>query len=85
MGKLGFVGITSWADLAQYMATTNFQGRGFLSGFHEAMGGLFKTGDKAAMEFLDVTSNSVVAYQGNAYAASNVTWGTMSKLQNLFF
>jgi len=85
MGKLGFVGITSWADLAQYMATTNFQGRGFLTGFHEAMGGLFKTGDKAATEFLDVTSNSVVAYQGNAYAASNETWGTMSKLQNLFF
>ena len=30
-GKLGFAGISSISDLAQYMGTTNFQGRGFNS------------------------------------------------------
>ena len=87
MGKLGFAGITSFADLAQYMSTTNFQGRGFLSGFGEAMNALFKTQDKEAMEVLEIISNSVIgdSFANNRYGVGSDTWGTMSKLQNTFF
>ena len=86
MGKLGFAAVTSIGDLAQYMSTSNFQGRGFLSGFREAINSLFKTQDKAAMSVLSVTSNSVAgSFQANKYGASMDTWGTMGKLQNMFF
>lgn len=87
MGKLGFAGITSFADIAQYMSTTNFQGRGFLSGFGEAMNALFKTQDKEAMEVLEIISNSVIgdSFANNRYGVGSDTWGTMSKLQNTFF
>ena len=86
MGKLGFAAVTSIGDLAQYMSTTNFQGRGFLSGFREAINSLFKTQDQAAMSVLSVTSNSVAgSFQANKYGASMDTWGTMGKLQNMFF
>lgn len=84
-GKLGFAGISSFSDLAQYMATTNFQGRGLLTGIGEAMNALFKTQDKQAMEVLEVISNSVIGSMGNKYASSTDTWGTMGRLQNLFF
>tara|TARA_R110000824_G_scaffold147869_4_gene317404 strand:- start:483 stop:2984 length:2502 start_codon:yes stop_codon:yes gene_type:complete len=86
MGKLGFAAVTSIGDLAQYMSTSNFQGRGFLSGFREAINSLFKTQDQAAMSVLSVTSNSVAgSFQANKYGASMDTWGTMGKLQNMFF
>ena len=86
MGKLGFAAVTSVGDLAQYMSTSNFQGRGFLSGFREAINSLFKTQDKAAMSVLQVTSNSIAgSFQANKYGASMDTWGTMGKLQNMFF
>ena len=87
MGKLGFSGITSFADLAQYMSTTNFQGRGFLSGLGEAMNALFKTQDKEAMEILEIVSNSVIgdSFANNRYGFGSDTWGMMSKLQNSFF
>tara|TARA_R110000796_G_scaffold85448_2_gene185428 strand:+ start:235 stop:2736 length:2502 start_codon:yes stop_codon:yes gene_type:complete len=87
MGKLGFAGITSFADLAQYMSTTNFQGRGFLSGFGESMNALFKTQDKEAMEVLEIMSNSIIgdSFANNRYGVGSDTWGTMSKLQNTFF
>jgi len=61
MARLGMATvITSFADLAQYMTTTNFQGRGLLTGLFEAMRGLFGGNPKAAMEALEVISNSVV-------------------------
>ena len=85
MGKLGFAAPTSIADLGQYMSTTNFQGRGFLTGIFEAMSGLFKTQDKAAMEVLGVMSNSIHSFMGNKYGSAGDTWGTMGKLQNAFF
>ena len=87
MGKLGFAGVTSIADIAQYMSTTNFQGRGFLSGFGEAMNALFKTQDKEAMEVLEVISNSIIgdSFATNKYGVGSDTWGIMSKLQNKFF
>jgi|8_EtaG_2_1085327.scaffolds.fasta_scaffold01796_6 hypothetical protein len=86
MGKLGFAAITSVGDLAQYMSTTNFQGRGFLSGFREAINALFKTQDQAAMSVLQVTSNSIAgSFQANKFGASMDTWGNMGKLQNMFF
>ena len=85
MGKLGFAAPTSIADLGQYMSTTNFQGRGFLTGIFEAMGGLFKTQDKAAFEVLGVMSNSIHSFMGNKYGSAGDTWGTMGKLQNAFF
>ena len=64
MGKLGFAAPTSIADLGQYMATTKFQGRGLFNGLFEALGSLFKTQDKAAMEVLGVVSNSIHSFQG---------------------
>ena len=84
-GKLGLATITSFGDLAQYMGTTNFQGRGLLTGLFEAMNGLFKNNDRAAMEVLETTSNSIHSFMGNKYGAANDTWGKMGKLQNTFF
>ena len=86
-GKLGFAKITSFGDLAQYMGTTSFQGRGLLSGLFEAMTGLFRANDRAAMEVLQITSNSVAAtaFRGNIYGAADDTWGRMGRLQNTFF
>ena len=85
MGKLGFAAPTSIADLGQYMATTNFQGRGIFYGLYEALGSLFKSQDREAMEVLGVISNSIHSFQGNKYGSSSDTWGTMGKLQNMFF
>ena len=87
MGKLGFAGVTSFADLAQYMATTNFQGRGLFAGLAEAMNALFKTQDKQAMEVLEVMSNSVIgdSFSTNRYGTGRDTWGMFGKLQNTFF
>ena len=85
MGKLGFAAPTSIADLGQYMATSKFQGRGLFQGLYEALGALFKTQDKAAVEVLGVVSNSIHSFQGNKYGSSSDTWGTMGKLQNAFF
>ena len=84
-GKLGLATITSFGDLAQYMGTTNFQGRGLLTGLFEAMNGLFQNNDRAAMEVLETTSNSIHSFMGNKYGAANDTWGKMGKLQNTFF
>ena len=84
-GKLGFAGIASASDLAQYMITTNFQGRGLLTGLGEAMNALFKKQDKEAMEILGVISNSVIGNMSNKYSSSFDTWGKMGRLQNLFF
>ena len=84
-GKLGFAGIASASDLAQYMTTTNFQGRGLLTGLGEAMNALFKRQDKEAMEILGVISNSVIGNMSNKYSSSFDTWGKMGRLQNLFF
>ena len=84
-GKLGLATITSFGDLAQYMGTTSFQGRGLFSGLFEALSGLFKTNDRAAMEVLQTTSNSIHSFMGNKYGAANDTWGTMGKIQNTFF
>ena len=74
-GKLGLATITSFGDLAQYMGTTNFQGRGLLTGLFEAMNGLFQNNDRAAMEVLETTSNSIHSFMGNKYGAANDTWG----------
>ena len=84
-GKLGLATITSFGDLAQYMGTTNFQGRGLLTGLFEALNGLFQNNDRAAMEVLETTSNSIHSFMGNKYGAANDTWGKMGKLQNTFF
>ena len=84
-GKLGLATITSFGDLAQYMGTTSFQGRGLFSGLFEALNGLFKTNDRAAMEVLQTTSNSIHSFMGNNYGAANDTWGTMGKIHNTFF
>ena len=87
MGKLGFATITSFGDLAQYMSTSNFQGRGFLSGFREALNALFQTQDKAAMSVLGIQANHVVgaSFQSNKFGANNDTWGTLGKMQNMYF
>lgn len=87
MARLGMTPITSFGDLPQYMGTTNFQGRGLLSGLFEALTGLFNANDRAAMEVLQIVSNSysATAYRGNVYAAGNDSWGKMGELQNTFF
>ena len=87
MARLGMVRITSWGDLAHYMGSTSFQGRGLLSGLFEALSGLSGANDRAAMEVLQVVSNSYSAnsFRGNVYGAVDDTWGRMGKLQNTFF
>ena len=87
MARLGSASISSFGDLAQYMGTTSFQGRGLLTGLFEAMSGLFRANDTAAMEVLQITSNSVTAtaFRGNIYGAADDTWGRMGRLQNTFF
>ena len=87
MARLGMTQITSIGDIPQYMGTTNFQGRGLLTGLFEALTGLFNANDKAAMEVLQIVSNSysATAYRGNVYAAGNDSWGKMGELQNTFF
>ena len=87
MARLGMTPITSFGDIPQYMGTSNFQGRGLLSGLFEALTGLFNANDRAAMEVLQVVSNSysATAYRGNVYAAGNDSWGKMGELQNTFF
>jgi hypothetical protein len=87
MARLGMTPITSFGDLPQYMGSTNFQGRGLLTGLFEALTGLFNANDRAAMEVLQVVSNSysATAYRGNVYAAGNDSWGKMGELQNTFF
>ena len=87
LARLGMTQITSIGDIPQYMGTTNFQGRGLLTGLFEAMTGLFNANDKAAMEVLQVVSNSytATAYRGNVYAAGNDSWGKVGELQNTFF
>ena len=87
MGRLGMARITSFGDIAQYMGTTSFQGRGLLTGLFEAMSGLFRANDKAAMEVLQITTNSIsaTAFRGNIYGAADDTWGRMGRLQNTFF
>ena len=87
MARLGMTQITSIGDIPQYMGTTNFQGRGLLTGLFEALTGLFNANDRAAMEVLQIVSNSysATAYRGNVYAAGNDSWGKMGELQNTFF
>ena len=86
MARLGGTVITSFADLAPYMASTNFQGRGLLNGLFEAINGLLGGSDKAAMEALEVVSNSiVVANRGNIYSDGADSFGGLNNLRNKFF
>jgi hypothetical protein len=84
IGKLGFSPISSISDIAQYMGTTNFQGRGLLTGIHEAMNSLFRTQDKAAMEVIGITSNSILTSNSNRFSDSD-SFGKFSKVENSFF
>jgi hypothetical protein len=86
MARLGGTMITSGADLAPYMTSTNFQGRGLLTGLFEAINGLLGGSNKAAMEALEVISNSVVvANRGNVYADGADGTGAINNLRNKFF
>jgi len=84
IGKLGFSPISSVSDLAQYIGTTNFQGRGLLTGLYESMNALFKRQDKAAMEVIGITSNSVLATNTNRFSDAD-SFGKFSKVENSFF
>lgn len=84
IGKLGFTPISSFSDLAFYMSATNFQGRGLLTGIYEALNGLFKSQDKAAMEVVGIQSNSVIASNTNAFS-QNDSFGKFGKVENSFF
>ena len=86
MARLGGTVITSFADLGPYMTTTNFQGRGLLAGLFEAINGLLGGNNKAAMEALEVISNSVVvSNRGNVYADGADGTGAINNLRNKFF
>ena len=86
MARLGGTVITSFADLGPYMTSTNFQGRGLLSGLFEAINGLFGGNPKVAMEALEVISNSVVvSNRGNVYADGADGTGAINNLRNKFF
>jgi len=86
MARLGGTMITSAADLAPYMGTTNFQGRGLLTGLFEAINGLLGGNNKAAMEALEVVSNSVIASnRGNVFNDGADSFGGLNNLRNKFF
>ena len=86
MARLGGTLITSFADLAPYMGTTNFQGRGLLTGLFEAINGLLGGNNKAAMEALEVVSNSVIASnRGNVFNDGADSFGGLNNLRNKFF
>ena len=86
MARLGGTAITSFADLAPYMASTNFQGRGLLTGLFEAINGLLGGNNKAAMEALEVVSNSVIASnRGNVFNDGADSFGGLNNLRNKFF
>tara|TARA_R110000822_G_scaffold269948_2_gene393005 strand:+ start:1102 stop:3579 length:2478 start_codon:yes stop_codon:yes gene_type:complete len=86
VAKLGGTAITSVADLAPYMSTTNFQGRGLLTGLFESLNGLFGMNDKAAMSALEVISNSYTSNnRGNIFGEGDNSWGVVGKLRNKFF
>ena len=86
MARLGGTVITSAADLAPYMASTNFQGRGLLNGLFEAINGLLGGNPKAAMEAFEVVGNSiVVANRGNIYSDGADSFGGLNNLRNKFF
>lgn len=84
IGKLGFSPVSSFSDLAQYMGATNFQGRGLFTGIYEAMGALFRTQDKAAMEVLGITSNSIITSTANRFSYAD-SFGKFAKVENSFF
>jgi hypothetical protein len=84
VGKLGFSTVSSFSDLAQYMGTTNFQGRGLFTGLQESMTALFRKQDKAAMEVLEVISNSVIGSNNNRFSQSDSV-GKFAKAENSFF
>ena len=86
MARLGGTVITSFSDLAPYMASSNFQGRGLLTGLGEALNGLAGGSNRAAMEALEVVSNSVVvANRGNVFGDGADSFGAMGNLRNKFF
>jgi hypothetical protein len=86
MARLGGTMITSFADLAPYMGTTNFQGRGLLTGLFEAINGLLGGNNRAAMEALEVVSNSVIASnRGNVFNDGADSFGGLNNLRNKFF
>ena len=86
MARLGGTVITSFADLGPYMTSTNFQGRGLLTGLFEAINGLIGGNSKVAMEALEVISNSVVvSNRGNVYADGADGTGAINNLRNKFF
>ena len=86
MARLGGTVITSFADLAPYMGTTNFQGRGLLTGLFEAINGLLGGNNRAAMEALEVVSNSiVVSNRGNVFGDGGDLTGSIGNLRNKFF
>ena len=86
MARLGGTMITSAADLAPYMGTTNFQGRGLLTGLFEAINGLLGGNPKPVMEALEVISNSVIASnRGNVFNDGADSFGGLNNLRNKFF
>ena len=84
IGKLGFSPISSIADFAQYMGTTNFQGRGLFTGLFEAMTALFRMQDKAAMEQLEIISNSIINSNSNRFTHAD-SFGKFAKVESSFF
>ena len=86
MARLGGTTVTSIADLAPYMLSTNFQGRGLLTGLVEPLNGLVGGNNRAAMEALEVISNSVVvANRGNVFSDGSESFGGLNNLRNRFF
>jgi len=86
MARLGGTAITSFADLAPYMSTTAFQNRGLLTGLVEPLAGLLNLDDRALVEGIQVTSNSIVsANRGNIYGDGTDFVGSIGTLRNKFF
>ncbi len=82
-GKLGFATISSFADIANYMLTARYQGRGLFTGLEESLKSL--KGNKEALEVLNVTSNSILGTVNQKFGSRGDTTGTAARLQSAFF
>jgi len=68
------------------MSTTAFQNRGLLTGLVEPLAGLLNLDDRALVEGIQVTSNSIVsANRGNIYGDGTDFVGSIGTLRNKFF
>jgi hypothetical protein len=87
--SLGGALLSSISDIATYASELSYQGRGFLSGTGEAVGGLFKGKNRAQMAELDgligVAMDSMKGSVASRFSLSDDVPGLASRVQQMFF